>query len=255
MGFYIPRRALSADSSAYKKGLHRGNASGLPGVDPDLVAENIKWNTTIFGVLGTMVIWRWTFAKSLAVPTPTNQLTVAENHAGGAFDESFALSTAIPSIAVPITELSYVVFDDCDTAWDESVSPGVVCSADAADKKYGTASNLFTVDAAATVGQLATNSFGPVDARAYNYVKFWIKSSVNITSGDLQYQLDDTPGCVSPLKEINIGALTANTWTEKILALGDASGLSAVCSHCIAMDIDKGAFTLRVDQFRFTKGG
>jgi hypothetical protein len=111
-----------------------------------------------------------------------------------------------------------VVADDCETAWDESVSPEVVCTIDNVDYKYGSGCNLFTVGFDATVGHLATNDFGPIDARDYNYVKFWIKSSVAINSGDLKYQLDDTPGCVSPLKEIDIGALSADNWTEKVLS-------------------------------------
>lgn len=255
MGLLIPIRSLSPDSSNYPAGIHKGHSAGLPGVEPDLVPENIKWNTTIFGVMGSMVIWRWMFGQSLPVVAPLISLIVAENHSGGSFPESFALSIpAIPDIA-QLLELSYVVADDCETAWDESVSPEVGCTVDNVDYKYGSGCNLFTVGADATVGHLATNDFGPVDARDYNYVKFWIKSSVAINSGDLKYQLDDTPGCISPLKEINIGVLAASTWTEKTLSLGDTSGLSALCSHAIAMDIDKGAFTLRIDQVRFTKGG
>lgn len=255
MGLLLPIRSLSPDSSAYPRGLHKGHPSGLPAVEPDLLTENIKWNTVIFGVMGSMVIWRWTFDQRLPVAVPVISLIAAENHSGGSFPESFGLSIpSIPNITRSL-ELSYELADDCETAWDESVSPEVLCTVDNVDFKYGSGCNLFTVGANATVGQLATNSFGPVDARAYNYVKFWIKSSITINAGDLKYQLDDTPGCVSPLKEINIGALTANTWTEKTLALGDASSLSALCSHAIAMDIDKGAFTLKIDQVRFTKGG
>lgn len=255
MGLLRPIRSLSPSSSAYPQGIHKGHPAGLPGVEPRLVPENIKWNTTIFGIMGSMVIWRWTLDQSLPVVVPLISLIAAENHSGGSFPESFALPIpAIPNIARGL-ELSYVVADDCETAWDESVSPEVVCTVDNVDYKYGAGCNLFTVGADATVGHLATNDFGPIDARDYNYVKFWIKSSVAINSGDLKYQLDDTPGCVSPLKEIDIGALTANTWIEKTLSLGDTSGLSALCSHAIAMDIDKGAFTLRIDQVRFTKGG
>ncbi len=255
MGLLIPIRSLSPDSSDYPAGIHKGHPAGLSAVEPDLVADSIKWNTTIFGVMGSMVIWRWAFDRSLSVVVPLITLIVAENHSGGSFPESFALSIpAIPDIA-RLLELSYVVADDCETAWDESVSPEVICTVDNVDYKYGSGCNLFSVGYDATVGHLATNDFGPIDARDYNYVKFWIKSSVTLNSGDLKYQLDDTPGCISPLKEINIGVLTANTWTEKTLSLGDTSGLSLLCSHAIAMDIDKGAFTLRIDQVRFTKGG
>ena len=255
MGFYVVRRSLSPDSSAYPKGLHKGNASGLPGVDADLVEENIKWNTTLFGILGEMVIWRWTFAEALAVPViPSISESLVEDHSGGSHPMAESLSVpAIPVIAESVA-LSYEVVDDCEAAWDEYVGSDVTVSVDNADYKVGSGCNKFDMAAEASVGRLATNDFGPLDARAYNYIKFWIKSSIAINSNELSILLDDTAGCISPLKDLNIGALTANTWTEKTLALGDASGLSAICSVGIDQDVDKGAFTLRVDQVRLTKG-
>jgi hypothetical protein len=256
MGFYIARRALSASSSEYKKGLHRGHPSGLVGVDADLVADNIKWNTTLFGILGSLVIWRWTFAEFLAAPSiPAISKIVVENHSGGSFPESFSLAVpTIPSIAKSLA-LTYEVIDDCEVAWDEYVGTGVTVSVDNVDFKVGSGCNKWDMAAGASVGRLATNNFGPIDARAYTNIKFWIKSSITINTNELSLLLDDTAQCVSPIKDLNIGALTANTWTEKIFALGDTSGLGAICSVGIDQDVDKGAFTLRIDQVRLTKGG
>jgi hypothetical protein len=252
MGFYIVRRALSPSSSAYPKGLHRGSPAGLVEVDRDFVAHNIRYNTILFGLNGTMVIWQDEEGESLAVPVPICSLEVIANNGGQSL---FDLPLIVPIPAVScVAENSMEVIDDCEAAWDESVGAGVVVSVDNVDFKVGTGCNLFTVADGAAVGQLAVNGFGPIDARIYAYVKMWLKSSVAIADGELQWQLGATAGCSSPLKELNIGALSANTWTEKTLALGDASSLSSVCSHSIAMDIDKGAFTLRVDQVRFTKG-
>jgi hypothetical protein len=167
--------------------------------------------------MGSMVIWRWTFDQSLPVVVPFISLITAENHSGGSFPENLALAIpAIPNIARTV-ELSYVVADDCETAWDESVSPEVVCTVDNVDYKYGTGCNLFTVGFDATVGHLATNDFGPIDAREYNYVKFWIKSSVAINSGDLKYQLDDNRVCI-PLKK-SISGSGGQYLTEKTLSL------------------------------------
>lgn len=49
----FPEQKLNPASTAYRKGEHPGNTSGLPGVDADLVAGNIRNGVTIFGVLGT----------------------------------------------------------------------------------------------------------------------------------------------------------------------------------------------------------
>jgi len=43
MSLLIPIRSLSDTSIDYKKGIHRGNPLGLPGIDHDLKAEHIKF--------------------------------------------------------------------------------------------------------------------------------------------------------------------------------------------------------------------
>lgn len=256
MGLLIPIRTLSASSSEYLKGIHRGHPFGLQGIEPDLIAENIKWNTTIFGIMGTMVIWRRAFGKNLSLPAlPSISKSINENHSGGShlMNKSWAVP-AISSISENV-ELSYAVLDDCEAAWDEYVAADVISTIDVADFKVGTGSQKIDVASNASVGRLATNNFGPLDGPcAYNYLKFWIKSSIAINTNELSILLDDTSGCTSPIKDLNIGVLTANVWTEKTLALGDPSGLGALISIGIDMDIDKGAFTLRVDQVRLTKG-
>lgn len=98
MGFYIARRALSPDSPAYPKGFHKGNASGLPGVDADLVEENVRWSTTIFGILGTMVIWQAQARPLLSIPVPTIQAEAIANF-GGAETATPGLSCPVPTVA------------------------------------------------------------------------------------------------------------------------------------------------------------
>jgi hypothetical protein len=255
MGLLRPIRSLSSASSAYPGGIHKGHPAGLLGIEPNLLADNIKWNTTIFGVLGTMVIWRWTFAHGLTIPAiPSVQESLIENHSGGNFPESKTLAIpTIPSVTKDVV-ISSIVLDDCEAAWDEYTQANVISAVDNADYKVGTGSAKLDMAAAAVVGRLATHNFGPIDGRVYNYIKVWLKSSINIVDNELSILLDNHAQCVSPEKDLNIGALTANTWTEKTLALGDASGLSALISVGIDQDVDKGAFTLRIDQVRLTKG-
>jgi hypothetical protein len=255
MGFYIPRRALSPSSINYKKGIHRGHTSGLPGVDTDLIAANIKYNVTLFGIAGTMVSWLTEINKSKSVlALPTKSIAILEDHSGGAFTSTPALTVPAPATKVASAENSMVVVDSCEAAWDEYVQANVTSTLETTDVKVGSGSAKLDVGATAAVGRLATHDFASLNGTAYNYIKFWIKSTVTINSGDLSILLDDTAECVSPLKDLNMGALTANTWTEKSLALGDASGLGALISVGIDMDVDKGAFVLYIDQIRLTKG-
>ena len=254
MPFKFRISTLEANKNDYPRGKHYGNWAGLSDVERKLISDNIKWGVNVFGVIGTMVHWRWTFAESLSVPTiPSISESLSVNYAGS-FPMSSSLSApAIPSISEDV-QLSSTVVDDCEAAFDEYVAAGVVSDTDAVDFKVGTACARLTMDASAAVGRLATNDFGPLDAREYNYVKFWIKSSITINTNELSFLLDDTAECVSPIKDLNIGALVANTWTEKTLALGDTSGLSAIRSFGFDQDVDKGAFVLRIDQVRLCKG-
>ncbi|OBW62935.1 MAG: hypothetical protein A9183_00735 [Dehalococcoides mccartyi] len=254
MGFYVARRAISPTSSDYKKGLHRGHASGLAGVDADLIAANIKYNIVLFGITGTMVIWQAQQNKALTLALPSVSLATIEDHSGGNSPVvPTALSLDLPTIGVA-TAQPYSILSDCESAWSEYVQAGVTVTADA-DCKVGTKSNKLVITDGVSVGRLATTSFGAMDLSSFKYIKFWIKSSVTINTNELSILLDDHAGCVSPAKDLNVGALVANTWTEKLLALGDASGLTAVISLGLDMDVDKGAFDLFIDQVRVTEGG
>lgn len=97
MSLLIPTRALSPTSSAYPKGYHKGNVGGLPAIEPDLIADNIRWGTTVFNILGTMVRWLFDIKPpTLVVPLPVITLTVAEDHSGGGH------VGVPPALAVPV---------------------------------------------------------------------------------------------------------------------------------------------------------
>ena len=94
MGLLIPIRSLSPDSSNYPAGIHKGHPAGLPAIESDLVADNIKWNTTIFGVLGSMVIWQAQAKPILNIAVPTIQVQAAVNASEG--------KAATPSLSCPV---------------------------------------------------------------------------------------------------------------------------------------------------------
>ena len=74
----MPTVALAPDSSAYPAGYHAGDVGGLPAVDVDLVAGNIKDGVTIFDVLGT---FENTLAEDILGDAPSGLLCNAT--AGG----------------------------------------------------------------------------------------------------------------------------------------------------------------------------
>lgn len=141
--------------------------------------------------------------------------------------------------------------DTCDTdpvAWVDGSGGDVTPSRDTSDKQDGTASVKLTVGAGAGVELLAYHDISSVDLHTYDSIGFWIKSTVALSSGDLQFLLDDTSACASPLETINIPAVSANTWTWVNLPFVTPANLTAVISIGIKQAVDKGAMVLNIDQ-------
>lgn len=141
--------------------------------------------------------------------------------------------------------------DTCDTnpvAWADGSGGDVTPSRDTVDKQDGTASVKLTVAVGAGVELLAYHDIVSVDLSAYDSIGFWFKSTVSLSSGDLQFLLDNTAGCASPLETINIPAISANTWTWVNLAFATPANLTAIISIGIKQAVDKGAMVLNIDQ-------
>ena len=159
---------------------------------------------------------------------------------------TFSGALAINEIAL-FDSATLQIVEDCEDAWNELVDADVVSTADA-DCKVGTKSAKLAVAAGCGAGDiLATEVVGSMNLTAYEHINLWIKSSVALDLGDMQLLLDDTAQCASPIKSLDIPALSAATWTLVSLDLGDASGLTAVISVGIKQIVDKGAFDLYVD--------
>jgi len=137
------------------------------------------------------------------------------------------------------------IVEDCEDAWVAEAN--VTATADA-DCKVGTkSSKLAVADAAGAGVLLATEVIASADLTSYEYINMWVKSSVALDAGDMQLLLDDTASCASPIKFLDIPALSAGTWTLVQMDLGDASGLTAVISVGAKQIVDKGAFDLYLD--------
>ena len=116
------------------------------------------------------------------------------------------------------------------------------------DKKEGTGSVKLAVGASAGAGQiLGYKAITSVSLAGKTTVGLWIKSSIDLTAGDLKYQMDDTAALASQIESINIPALTAGIWTKIYLTLATPSSDTAIISHGIYQVNDKGAFDLWID--------
>jgi len=66
------------------------------------------------------------------------------------------------------------------------------------------------------------------DLSDYERVSFWFRTSVAIgTAGDVQFEIDNTDALASPLLQVNIPVLNANTWYRVDAALGSAIATNA----------------------------
>ena len=143
---------------------------------------------------------------------------------------------------------------DCEAAWDTAQGANVTCSADV-DSQEGTNSAKMVMGAAATAGLLATEAVTSVDISATSKVKFWIKCSIAVTAGQLQFVMDDTALCASPVHVLDVPALVAATWTEVTLDYNYAlSGNSAIIAIGIRQNEDLGACDIYIDDVRTTNG-
>lgn len=143
------------------------------------------------------------------------------------------------------------LIENCEDAWNEVTNPNVTSTADTVDFRTGTASAKLVVSAGATAGELlASEAITSANLTTATAIRLWLKSSVALAAGDLQFTLDDTALSASPIAAINIPALQANTWTAVTLAIPNPSLLTAIIAVGIKQVTDIGAFTLNIDEIR-----
>ncbi len=135
----------------------------------------------------------------------------------------------------------------CASVFDESVDSDFTVALDTKDKKQGTQSCKFTIEAGASAGDLATDSITSKDISGYDYVEFWVKSTVATSAGNLKVHLDDTANCASPVESISIPALSADTWTFVRDKIDNPELCSAIISVGLEFDSDLGACTVWLD--------
>jgi len=145
--------------------------------------------------------------------------------------------------------------DDCEINW--TASANVTSELEDTDIKEGTYSVKISPNADFTTGILAYHDSAIGDISSYNHIRFWIKSSIALTAGQLQFLIDNTAACDSPLREIDLPALTADTWTEVLLDMRDGSGLTtdldSIASIGLQAAEDFGECDIIIDDIRVFK--
>jgi hypothetical protein len=135
----------------------------------------------------------------------------------------------------------------CAVAFDEAVDSDITVTVDTKDKKQGSQSNKFVIADGASAGDLATDSITSKNLSGYDYIEFWVKSTVATSAGNLKLHLDDTANCASPVESISIPALSADTWTFVRDKVDNPELCSAIISVGLEYDSDLGACTVWLD--------
>lgn len=96
----------------------------------------------------------------------------------------------------------------CDAVFDELKAGSFAITADTEDYKRGSASNKIVITSGSN-GDSVTDTITTVNLTKYDYLEFWIKSSVDTAEGNLKIHLIDSTGDTESLL---VPALTANVW-------------------------------------------
>ena len=140
------------------------------------------------------------------------------------------------------------VLTTADSTANWTASGSVTLATETDDRKEGTASVKLTVAGGFTTGLIASEDLAStVDLSGHYAAGLWIKSDTTLASGVLKLLLDDSAGCGSPEESLDVGALTAATWTKVHRNVSDASALTAVACTGLSAALDPGAVVLLVD--------
>jgi hypothetical protein len=140
---------------------------------------------------------------------------------------------------------------DGTSDWDEATVANVTRTVDTEHYKCGSGQVRMVVASGAAAGLvLASKAISSLDLRKYDYAEFWVESTVETASGDLQLLLDDTALCVSPVETLSIPALVANTPTYCRVALANPRLDSAIISVGLKYTVDIGACTIWINDVK-----
>ncbi len=135
-----------------------------------------------------------------------------------------------------------VVIHTATSEWNEAAAPSnITRSVDTKDYKLPPASNKFLIGTAFTTGLVSSKAITSLDLSGYDYVEFWIKSTVATGATTLTLLLDNTALCASATETLAIPALVADTWTFVRVALANPELDTAIISVGLNVAVDYGA--------------
>ena len=173
--------------------------------------------------------------------------------------DGHALRFDIPSGITVIQDIYYrdnvesTRLHACGVVFDESVDDHISAELDTKDRKQGFQSCKFTFNSSTVAGEKATDSITSKDISGYDYIEFWIKSTVLTSSGNLQLHLDNHTNCQSPIETVNIPALSADTWTFVRSSLSNPELNTAIISIGLDMDVDIAPCVVWLDDISVVK--
>ena len=143
----------------------------------------------------------------------------------------------------------------CGTTFDETTDSDITQAVSTEDYKRDGSSLKLTIAAGASAGDKITDSISSVDLSKYDFIEFWIKSTVATSAGNLKIHLDN--GTVTAdgndLESLNVPALTADTWKYCRVALSNPESDTAIVSIGLEYDSDLGACTVFLDDIKAVK--
>ena len=144
---------------------------------------------------------------------------------------------------------------NCGTTFDQTLDGDITQSIDTEDYKRGKNSLRLDIATGLAANDFITDSITSVNISKYDYLEFWIKSTVNTNDADLNIHLDDgtVTGDGNDKEALNVPALTADTWKYCRLALQKPEEDTAIVSIGFKMEVDKGAFVVHLDDIKVVK--
>ena len=156
------------------------------------------------------------------------------------------------------SSISFTRLHSCNTAWDSHVNSTIAASVDTEDKKQGTGS-LKLITTSADGGDVAGDTFTAKDISKYDYIEFWVKSTIDTSAGNLKIHLHSaaiTEGLAADtsssgtLEKLSLPALSADTWTYCRIKLANPETDTAIVAIAIEHDANLADCQIRLDDIK-----
>jgi hypothetical protein len=143
--------------------------------------------------------------------------------------------------------------EGCEDAWNEDTVTNVTATADGTIFHEGTNSAKFAIGADHTTGIIGYETIA-VDMTLPDAMSLWLYPTVDVAAGVIKLQIDNSAKCASPMYDLYLPALTANTWNEVKTSMLLAGSYTTPPNPAISIGLylrtDLGAFDLYVDDVR-----